>query len=228
MAAVFLCVATLIGCQPAYQGPAPISFSLSQPETLGEVNRVVFVALDSRGTSPELTEEMTLAVAHAIQSRQLFRLDVIDRSEYIARVVPEDYRSGLTLKQMKEMRDAFKCDAVLLGTVTNFRPHPRTQLGLTLSLLDLKMGRQIWGVDHFWNTSDKAVEKRGQAYFNEVIRTGFEPINWRIIQISPREFAKFVAFEVGSTLPNRAQLPTRSEVILDATLEKMRKTAKNL
>ena len=218
----------MIGCQPVDQPPAPIGFSLSQPETLGEVNRIVFVTLDGRNTSPELTEEMTLAVARAIQSRQLFRLDVIERDEYIARVVPDDYRSGLTLKQMKEMREAFNCDVVLLGTVRNFRPHPRTQVGLTLSLLDLKMGCQIWGVDHFWDAADKTVEKRAQAYFNAVIRTGFEPINWRIIQISPREFAKFVAFEVGSTLPNRAQLPTQLEVIVDETLEKMSKTAKNL
>jgi hypothetical protein len=92
--------------------------------------------------------------------------------------------------------------------MSDFRPHPRMQMGLSLRLLDLKRGQLAWAVDHVWDTTDKAVEKRIERYFNDQIRSGYEPMDSRLIMISPKAFEKFIAYEVAETLPDATRLKT--------------------
>jgi hypothetical protein len=170
--------------------------------SLGGIKRVVFVGLDERNSSHGVAKDMTTALSHAIQARGLFGLDVVDRQDPVCEDVFEVGRGGFTLEQIKELRQTFKCDGILLGSIDDFRPHPRMQLGVSLRMLDLKRGRILWAVDHVWDTTDKAVEERIQRYFREQIRSGYEPMDWRIAMISPKVFEKFIAYELAETLPD--------------------------
>ena len=186
------------GCSTAEVSPLPNVLTRS----LGGINRVVFIGLAERNSSPGVAKDMTTAVAHAVQARGLFGLDVIDRQDPVCEDVSAVGREGFTLEQIKEMRQTFKCDGIIIGSIDDFRPHPRMQLGVSLRMLDLKRGRILWAVDHVWDTTDKAVEKRIQKYFKDQIRSGYEPMDWRIAMISPKVFEKFIAYELAETLPD--------------------------
>jgi len=179
--------------------PGPIK-PLSRPLT--GINRVVFIELAERNSYPGVAGDMTTALSHAIKARGLFGLDVIDRQDPICQAVSEVGRGGLTLEQIRKMRQTFHCDGILLGSINDFRPHPRMQLGVSLRMLDLKRGRIVWAVDHVWDTTDKAVEKRIQRFFSDRMRSGYEPMDWQIAMISPKVFQKFIAHELAETLPD--------------------------
>ena len=77
---------------------------------------------------------------------------------------------------------------------------PRMQIGLYLQLLDLRRGRLVWGLDHTWDTTDRATEQRIKAFFRSRMRDGYGPLDWRMAVTSPKVFQKFVACEVAETL----------------------------
>lgn len=177
--------------------------ALTRPMT--GINRVVLVELSQRNSYPGVARDMTTALSHAVQARGLFGLDVIDRDDPICQSVSMVGREGLTIEQISEMHQAFKCDGILLGAISDFRPHPRMQLGVSLRLLDLKRGRVVWAIDHVWDTTDKAVERRIQRYFRDYMRSGYKPMDWQIAMISPKVFEKFIAHEMAQTLPEPLQ-----------------------
>lgn len=181
---------------------------ISYPAVVLGLSRVAFVELAERNSYPGVAGDMTVALCHAVQARGLFGLKIIDRQDPICETVSLDGHDGFTLEQLRELRETFKCDGILLGSMSDFRPYPRMQLGLSLRLLDLKRGRLAWAVDHVWDTTDKAVEKRIKRYFNDQVRSGYEPMDWRIVMISPKAFEKFIAYEVAETLPDATRLKT--------------------
>jgi len=170
------------------------------------INRVAFVELAERNSCPGVAGEMTVALSHAIQAHKLFDVDVIDRQAPICKTVSLDGREGFTLEQLRQMRQTFRSDGILLGSISDFRSHPQMALGLSLRLLDLKRGQLVWEVNHVWDTTDKAVEKRIERFFKEHMRVaGYEPIYSNIIMTSPKAFEKFIAHEVAETLPGATE-----------------------
>lgn len=198
--ALLLCSGTmfLAGCRQV----SPIGYYLAPPESLSRINRVVFVELSGQDSYPGIAADMTTTLSHAIQTRRLFRLDVVKKDDPLCKTISLDGQAGFTMQQLRDMRRTFQCDAILLGSVRDFRPHPRTQIGLDLRLLDLKNGRLVWAVDHIWDTTDREVEKRIIRFFNKEMRGGYEPMDWEFAMISPKAFGKFVAYEVANTLPD--------------------------
>ena len=187
------------GCSPV---PPPIN-ALKRPLT--GIKSVVFIELAERNSHPGVASDMTIALSHTIKARGLFGLEVVTRQDPICEAVSVLGRGGLTLEQIKKMRQAFQCDGILLGSINDFRPHPRMQLGVSLRMLDLKRGRLVWAVDHVWDTTDKAVEKRIRRFFSDQMRSVYGPMDWQIAMISPKVFEKFIAYELAETLPDPVQ-----------------------
>jgi hypothetical protein len=153
---------------------------------------------------------MTVALAQAIQSRRLFHVKVLGPCAACPDAAAPNYPEALTLEQLHDLRRRLHCDAVLLGRVHSFRPHPATRVGLFLRLLDVNNGRLVWAVDHVWDTTDAETECRIERFFRQRMRSGYEPMEWQLAMISPRVFAKFVAHEVAATLPDAAELDKRN------------------
>jgi hypothetical protein len=190
--------ATWSGC--AQQRPS-IAHYLSSPQDLTRLRRVVFLELAGLDSAPRVAGEMTVALAHAIQARRLFHVDVVSRQDPICQTLSLDGRAGFTLEQLRDMRRAFKCDGIIIGEVRNFRPYPSMQVGLYLRLMDLRNGRLVWAIDNVWDTREKDTEQRIRKFFNKQMRGGYRPINWWVAMVSPKIFEKFVAFETADTLP---------------------------
>ena len=180
--------------------PAANYYYRNPDKYLSNIGRTAIVELDNDSSYPQISSDITGSLYQALQKRQVFGLTLIRQDDPAWRSLQIQHDSGHTLEQLLAIRDALKCDGLLLGTVTEYRPYPHMTVGLRLKLLDLRDGRLVWALEQVWDSSDKAMEKRTKDYFKSEKREGFAPLNEKLAAVSPIEFIKFVSYEIAGTL----------------------------
>jgi len=203
-AGVLVCGAFLAGCAPEEPAP-PIAYRLRSPRSVHRLHRVVFVELGDACRSPSMARGLTEEIHQALQKRALFHVDVVSRADPACRDLPLDVRGGLSLEQVGALRRALECDGVLVGALTRAQPHPRMQAAVYLRLFNVRDGTLVWGVDHVWDTTEHETQRRVRAFWRDQMRNDYEPVDWRLVRMSPRAFQKFVAYEIARTLPARSE-----------------------
>ena len=172
-----------------------------------QLHRVVFVELNDCTGYPDISKTMTEAMFRSIQDKRIFHADLVSKFDIQCQELPLAGREALTISQLADIRQKLKCDAILFGKVSHFRPYPRMQVGLYLKLLDLKDGKLVWAIDHIWDTTDKSTAGRIRDFFDTEMRQGYEPAQWQMGLMSPGMFQKFVAYEVTNTFPTLSGEP---------------------
>jgi TolB-like protein len=211
-AAAFLGGCVEVGPDPARAVDPRIGCHKPSPGELRRVRRVVFIHLarEGEGTTLEVTDVMTKALHEALLDKKLFAIEVVDRTSELYRDLKLDRPRRYTIDDIQAIRKTLDCDAVLIGKVRDFQQMPRMKLGLYLSLVDVNEGRVVWGVDHHWDTTDRAVQRRIKTFFERKMRTGYGPTHYELGLSSPRTFAKFIAAETAATLtppPPKPDIP---------------------
>lgn len=193
------------GC--AEQGPplANINSYLRSTGSVMRLHRVVFISLDDLRGPPQIAEGMSEALVGAIQARRLFHIDRIDPTDRECELLPLSIREPYSMKQLAQIRKALNCDAVIFGAVSHFQTHPRMQIGVYVRLMDLRNGNLIWSVDQIWDSTEKQTEQRIEYFFDREMRSGYDPVQWRLTFMSPKVFQKFIAYEAANTLPDRSR-----------------------
>jgi len=180
--------------------PASDYYYLNLNKKLTDIGRVAIIELDNDSSYPQVSNDVTAALFQALQKKQVFGLKVVHQNDPSWRSLQLDRNSAYTLDELLAIRDTLRCDGVLLGTLTEFRPYPHMALGLRLKLLDLRDGELLWALEQVWDSADKTTEKRIKNYFKSEKREGFAPLHERLAAVSPLEFIKFVSYEVAGTL----------------------------
>lgn len=189
------------GCQSdrANSGMAD-AFYLNPHKDLTTLGRVALVELDNNSGYPDISANLTEALFVALQKEQLFGLSVVHEDDPAWRGLQENLEAFQALKQLLAMRDALKCNGLLVGTVTQYQPYPRMVVGLRLKLLDLTDGTLLWGLEQVWDTADADVDQRARRYARRELRSGSGPVQDEMVLKSPLRFGKFIAYEVAETL----------------------------
>ncbi len=177
------------------------------------VGRVAIVELGNNSSYPQISSDVTEALFTALQKKQLFGLTIVHQDDPAWRSLQLDLDSGpptqnntfgvpstYTLEQLSAIHKTLKCDAVLIGTVTEYHPYPRMAVGLRMKLVDLRDGQLLWALEQVWDSADKTIERRIKEYFQSQMRSGFAPLRERLVVVSPLKFINFVAYEVAETL----------------------------
>ena len=198
----FLLLAVILsGCR-THSASAPVSgyYYLNPNKKLTDVGRVAIVELDNDSTYPQISTDITGSLYQSFQKKQVFGLTVVRQNDPSWRSLQLQRESNYTLEEIMAIREALKCDGILLGTVTEFRPYPHMAVGLRLKLLDLRDGQLMWALEQVWDSADKTTEKRIKSYFKSEKRSGFAPLHEDLAAVSPLEFIKFISYEVAGTL----------------------------
>ena len=191
----------LSGCGvPRASGPAADYYYLNPYKSLGTIGRVVIVELDNDSSYPQVSSDVTDSLFQALQKKQVFGLRIVRQHDPSWRSLQLDPASTYGLDQILAIRETLKCDGVLIGTITEFRPYPHMVVGLRLKLLDLRDGQLLWALEQVWDSADKRTENRIRSYFKSEKRSGFAPLHERLASVSSLEFIKFVSYEVAETL----------------------------
>lgn len=195
-------VVWLSGCITYYSGSASPSdyYYINPDKSLSSIGRVAVIELNNNSSYPKVSSDVTQKLYQALQKKQIFGLTVISQNDPIWKSLQLDLDSKYTLDQIIEIHRTLQCDAILIGTITEFRPYPHMIMGLRLKLLDLTEGQLLWGLEQIWDSADKTTEYRIKNYFRSKKRSGFEPLKEELTSVSSLEFIKFVSFEVAETL----------------------------
>lgn len=213
--AVLLLLWVLIsGCHyRTTSAPKADCYYLNPAKDLRTIGRVAIVELGNNSSYPQISVDVTEALFTASQKKQLFGLTVVHQDDPAWRSLQLDLDSGpptqnntfgapstYTLEQLSAIHETLRCDAVLIGTVTEYQPYPRMAVGLRMKLVDLRDGQLLWALEQVWDSADKTIERRIRDYFQSQMRSGFAPMRERLVVVSPLRFIKFVAYEVAETL----------------------------
>ena len=200
-----LLLALLCGCESSSRGTMAGSYYLNRYEDLRELGRVTLAELDNASTYPEISRNTTMTLFLELQKKQVFSVTTVGRDDPAWRALQENLDSPQAMQALLAIRENCKCNGLLVGTVTEYRPYPRLAVGLRLKLLDLTDGQLLWGVEQVWDSTDRNVQKRIRAYFHKEIRSGSSasPLPQELVGVSSLEFVKFAAYEVAQTLDGR-------------------------
>ncbi|MHC4616185.1 MAG: hypothetical protein ACYTEQ_00370 [Planctomycetota bacterium] len=193
-----------------YRRTAPLPtdyYYLNRDKDLSLIGKVGIVELRNNSSYPQISADVTEALFQALQKKQLFSLAVVHQKEPAWRSLQLKPDSAYTLEQLAAIHKTLKCDAVLIGTITEFKPYPHMAIGLRLRLMDLKDGQLLWALEQIWDTADKTTEQRVRRYFRSQASSGCAPLREQLVTVSPIRFTKFVVHEVGETLDGNSQRP---------------------
>ncbi len=199
---LLLLAALLPSCGIVYRASMPAAdyYYLNPNKSLTMIGRVAIVELDNNSSYPKISTDVIEKLYQAVQKKQIFGLTVVHQSDPSWRSLQLDLDSKYTLDQLSAIRETLKCEAVLLGTITEFRPYPHMIIGLRLKLIDLRDGQLLWALEQIWDTADKTTEYRIKEYFRSQKRSGYAPLHEQLAAVSSLEFIKFVSYEVAETL----------------------------
>jgi hypothetical protein len=168
-----------------------------------KIDKVVVIQLKNNTKRKQLHYSITNALVSALQKRHIFTVTSLDTQSDTYKMLNLTSENWFSVKEMARMKQLLKADAVIYGQVTQNRNYPHMLIGLHLKMLDLNTGQIAWGMEQLWDSTDKRLEYRMRTYFQEQMRTGYQPLNWQIVYTSPRHFRKFVTYEVAQTFPSQ-------------------------
>jgi hypothetical protein len=175
------------------------------------IGRVVVFELEDLSNSAELGRNLTETLTESARKRHLFGVSSLFRSNPAWRSLDLNDSSSYSLEKLASIKEQLNTDAIIFGCITQHYPYPQMLTGLHLKMVDLRDGRLLWAIEQVWDSTDKSVERRMELFFEKQMRSGYEPMNWRLVVTSPRAFNKFVAYEVARTLPSsNTYMPLRS------------------
>ena len=199
---LLLLMLLLSGCG-VYTPPVhtTINYYLNPEKELSLVGRVAIIELNNNSNYPQITTDVTDSLFQAMQKKQLFGISIIRQTDPAWRSLQLDAGATYTTEQLLAIRKTLKCDAVLLGDITGYQPFPHMTIALRLKLIDLKDGQLIWALEQVWDSTDKITESRIKKYYENQLQAGLPGLQRQLMEVSPIEFMKFVAFEAAETLP---------------------------
>jgi hypothetical protein len=204
MAAVIVTgVVFVLGCSVVQPKAVPPSghFYLDKTADFSSIGRVIVAELENGNSSPSLGKTLTQALTDGLDKKHLFTVYSVYRldSEWIS--LNFDQLKLFTPQDMANVRKLLKADALIFGTVKRYRSYPQLLVALNLKMIDLRDGHLIWALEDVWDSTDKNIELRIKEFYENQMRTGYEPMNWQIVLNSPNAFYKYVVYEVMETLP---------------------------
>ncbi len=194
----------LLGCGAPELFPPPNDYYYLNPnKDLSAIGRTALVELANDSAFSQISSDATEALFQALQKKQVFGLTVIHQNDPAWRSLQLDLNSAYTLEQLSAIRKTLNCDAVLIGTVTGFKPYPHTTIGLRLKLIDLQDGQLLWALEQIWDTTDKTTEYRIKNYYRRHNFVGSATLREQLMSTSSLKFVKFVAYETAETLQTK-------------------------
>ena len=175
-------------------------YYLNPLKDLSKVGRVALVQLENNSEHYSISETITSELHKALQKKQVFGLSLIYPKSPEWTMLDIDIQPTYNLKQIAAIRSSLKADALLTGTITEYKPFPHAVIGLRLRLIDLTDGQLIWALEQIWDSTDKTTQSRIENYLKEKNLTTDRSMEKQLVNTSPLKFTKFVTYEVSRTI----------------------------
>ncbi|HEX41143.1 MAG TPA: hypothetical protein ENN81_03690 [Phycisphaerales bacterium] len=193
------CLTLLSGCQESI-GIPPGSYYINPDKPLAAIGKVALLEPANHSDYENISGDVAQALYKAIQRRQLFSLTLFDSGHPIMKIPGSNLDTSYSLKQLADIQNACKCNAVLMGSVVQYKPYPHLNLVLRLKLIDLSDGQLIWAVEQVWDSADTEIHGRIHAYAKKQLTSETPTLQEQMVTVSPLAFIAFAAYETAQTL----------------------------
>ena len=175
---------------------------INSEKDFSRIGKVVIVELDNMSAYPQISADVTKSLFQAMQKKQVFSLEVIAKNDPKWKSLQlKSSNDKYNINQLYAIRKTLKCDAILVGTITDYLPYPHMSIGIRLKLIDLADGELLWAVEQIWDTADNNTEYRIKKYFKRKMRPDSAALEeHKLVNVSPIKFVKFIAYEVAETI----------------------------
>ena len=190
------------GCRSDFLASAEPAkcYYVNPDKKISSIGRVAIVELQNESLYPQISVEVSEVLYNQLQKKQVVGLSVIHKNDPQWKILQLPPVPPYDLQQLSDIRKSLKCDAIILGTVTEYKPYPHLAIGLRLKMIDLSDGQLIWGYEQVWDSTDRTCQKEAEKYYRSEKSTDFGLLRKTLVTASSIEFLKFVSFEVSQTL----------------------------
>jgi hypothetical protein len=175
-------------------------FYLNPEKNLSCIGRVALIELNNDTSYPQVSRDTTDALYQAIQKKQLFGISLVRLNDPAYEALQLNINCSMNLEEMLVTKKTLNCDAILVGTVTQYQPYPSLIIGLRLKMIDLGDGQLDWGLEQIWDGSDKITQEQIKSYFRSQGKSNSKQLGEKLVSVSPLEFMKFVSYETAETM----------------------------
>lgn len=204
-----LAAMALCGCRTMEPVEMPRGhFYLNPAWDIASVSRVVMLELENQSSQPQLSDSLTRSLADGFGKKHLFSIRTIYRTDELWTALNLDEISSYSYQDLASIQETLQADAVVFGTIKRYQSYPHLLMALHLKMVNVRNGELLWAIEEVWDSTDKNVELRMKRFFKTEMRTGYEPLEWKILITSPQSFIKFVVYEIISTLPELTRQPS--------------------
>ncbi len=102
--------------------------------------------------------------------------------------------------ELLALAERFHADAVLIATITDYRPYPPLRLGLRSELISTRSGAVLWSADATFDAHDQATRRRLVEYHDETVASTGSLLDWEVLLVSMERFTRFGCHSVVQTL----------------------------
>ena len=113
-------------------------------------------------------------------------------------------RGRLSVSAMVELARRFRADAILTGTVLQYRPYVPPVFGLRLQLLSVHTGGVVWAAEGIYDAGDATTRLDIRHYCAHVAAPETSLHGWEMTTLSHRRFIRFVPFRLLESWKDKA------------------------
>jgi TolB-like protein len=180
--------------------PAPVAYRDGTVD-FGAVRRVLALPLYDESEQGDATALLSRTLGEELSRLRRFDVVTPTASDAALKSSEAPHRIGqVPIQSIIELGRRYSVDAVVFGTVSEYRPYAPPRVALKLSLVDTQTGRVLWQVDDYVDSADARTAHSMRKFFDGVIDDQNTQFGDELLLTSPELFARYALRRSAKTL----------------------------
>ncbi len=170
-----------------------------------EIHRVVYLPVYYDEYEGDFLEAIDHDFVSALTQTSLFEVVVVSRKELLDLLGRRQLTSveRLPIELFEYLEQKYAADAVLFTDLTQYSPYKPIDIGIRSKLIAMESKDILWAFDEVFSSGNPSVSVSARR-FQRSSDLSTQPLQTaETILRSPRQFSRYIAFEVFGTIPGR-------------------------
>ncbi len=178
-----------------------ISYHKSEEYNNSKLRRVLLLPFTIESNRDKVVNEVTEAFLVELQKIAKFSVIVPHEFQDILSQQKDIWTRGLIREEtIVEAKKRYNVDAIIFGTITQYQPYEPPVLGIKVGMFSTRTGDIMWNADAIFDSSEATVIKLLKNYYKEHYQRKQSLYDWKILLLSMKRYAQFVAYHMVGTL----------------------------
>jgi hypothetical protein len=178
-----------------------INYYKSEEYSTTKLHRVLLLPFTIESRRDKVVDEVTDAFYIELQKSAKFDVVVPQGFEDILAQQKDIWNRGLIMPEtLVEAKKRYQVEAIIFGTITQYQPYEPPVLGIKIGMFSALSGNIMWSSDAIFDSSEASVIKLVKSYHKKHYQRNQSLYDWKIILVSMKRYAQFVAHHMVGTL----------------------------